>query len=435
MAPQEENLAIGDTVTVFDMPEDSGLNGFVGTLLKPVGRNRWSLKVEGDDKSKVVPTPNLKKVKVKGTVAAGSPSSGSTAAPGKYSIVGTWVDWEPQAMTWNSEVRCFEFKVVIGSDGSESFKILKNGDWDGCVYPNCKDATPHDDHELKGPDDGGLNEDWTIGVHANDKVTVGGRYKVKLHVSANGTPTRVDWENLSAKDTQAMTRVELPGSAQERQGSPVNRAPGDQGANGGRAPRPQTAEEIVEAERKARERLAERFAAAAEASPLAILDEDTNWVQEIADREKIDRMEKVEANKQRYRRSVEEATRKPGEATTSEVEQQMQMAVRQCMECGKMSAAFFGNGVCETCWTAWEKVQKKGENVDVIPNHLPAGLRIYLRMKNSQMNTADGEPRPVRSREPSRSLTPSRRKARGRRAAAKAAEENDEDWDPFAPAI
>uniref|UniRef100_A0A7S1WJR1 Uncharacterized protein n=1 Tax=Alexandrium catenella TaxID=2925 RepID=A0A7S1WJR1_ALECA len=464
MAPQDDSLSVGDTVVVSDMPEDTGLNGTMGVLLKPVGKGRWALKVDGDEKSKVVPTPNLQKVNVKGS---GPPAGGSSSAPAKYSIVGTWDDWEPQEMLWNSRFQHFEFAATIGTDGSESFKILQNGDWDGCVYPDRKDACPHDNHKIHGPDDGGLNEEWTIGVHPSDKATVGARIKIVLHVSKDGKPARVDWGHAQEAE-QARMPVEarkpaMPAEepkyadrAEEQRSRPRQKftdglfKPPEAQANinsGGGQERQQAQpaswdqlarqEDVEDVERKARERLMARFAAAAEADPLAIEDEQTSWADEVEDRQRIDRLQQVEMNKQRYRRSVEEATRKPGELSKDEAARQMQNATRFCVECGKMTAAFFGNGVCESCWKVWESLEKKGEPTDVIPSNLPAGLRIYLRMKKSQMkegpqregDAEEAEQEVVRERKIRSRRTVERPKKAAAQAQAAKDDDEDEYWD------
>mmetsp|Transcript_38837 Transcript_38837/g.116085 ORF Transcript_38837/g.116085 Transcript_38837/m.116085 type:complete len:402 (+) Transcript_38837:35-1240(+) len=387
MAPQDE-LAVGDTVEVSGMSEDAGMNGIVGILLKTVGRGRWALKVDGDEKSKVVPTANLRKLSIKG--------SGKT----KYSIVGTWNDWEPKEMDWNDDSQCYEYAAVIGSDESESFKVLKNGEWDACIYPDRKDANPFEDHRILGPDDGGLNEEWTIGSHPKDQVAKGKRYKIMFRI-ANGKPLSMDWE----PEAQPRQPKEPEKQAQPEKAIPTKpvvpvEEPKFELFGGQREPKQsqndllytkKTADVIVEEERQARVRLMERFAAAAEAEPLAIEYDSANWAEEVADRERIDRNTQVEINKQRYRRSNYIAARGEEGIKADEMAKQMQHVARQCVECGRMTAAFWGNGCCEPCWQAWEKIKEGGVNTDVIPKNLPAGLRIYLRMQKSQLNAAAKE--------------------------------------------
>lgn len=450
MAPPDESFYIGDMVMISDMPEDSGLNGVMGTLVKPVGKGRWSLKLEGEDKSKVVPTPNLRKVNMKGHVGL-NPAGGGDRAPDKYSIVGTWDDWEPQDMVWSPSSQCFEFTTTIGSDGSESFKILRNGDWDGCVYPDLKDASPYDDHKLLGPDDGGLNEEWTIGVHQNDKASSGMRFKVKLHVLANGAPTRVDWEQEreqaqkpveeprfeAAEVQRSRPRMSFAAEVEKKQmATEQNLFDGFGGGGGGQERQYQpksweqlkAQEDVEEVERKARERLMARFAAAAEAEPLAIEDEGgkETWAEEVADRQRIERLHQVEANKERYRRSIAEASRKPGVPTAEEVAARLQSTGHLPALSDKMSKTFNDT---------LEKIQK-GENI-VIPNQLPADLRIYLRMMKSQMNTGErqegGGQEPVTNGKTMRRAAAARKKAE-EEAEAKALalqkqEENDPYWD------
>mmetsp|Transcript_52517 Transcript_52517/g.163068 ORF Transcript_52517/g.163068 Transcript_52517/m.163068 type:complete len:424 (+) Transcript_52517:57-1328(+) len=394
MAPQDDSFSIGDTVMVMDMPEDSGLNGVTAMLLKPLGKGRWSIKVEGDEKSRVVATTHLKKFAMKGGA--------------KYLIVGTWDDWEPREMSWNEDLGGYEFMATIGADGSESFKILKNGDWDGCIYPSCKDANPWVSHKILGPDDGGMNEEWTIGAHVKDKVTVGAVYKITLLVDG-GTPLSVGWEKQQERQERQTKQAPPVESAEPAPRPPVPSRKEEEAAQlparfserlrqgqditwndvADHGARKMEQDDVEERERQARERLAARFAAAEKVEPLAIEYEADNWSAEIEARQNVNRQTQVEINRERYRKSVDFAIHGPRLAEVEKEREAMQTAVRPCVECGKMAAAFVGNGVCEPCWKAWQDVQKMIDNPpDVIPDNLPAGLRIMLRMKRSQLNTA-----------------------------------------------
>eukprot|EP00416_Gambierdiscus_australes_P033390 CAMPEP_0171109644 /NCGR_PEP_ID=MMETSP0766_2-20121228/70899_1 /TAXON_ID=439317 /ORGANISM="Gambierdiscus australes, Strain CAWD 149" /LENGTH=388 /DNA_ID=CAMNT_0011571411 /DNA_START=55 /DNA_END=1221 /DNA_ORIENTATION=+ len=388
MAPPEEGFSEGDQVTVLDMPE---LAGAVCTLLRPLGKRMWSVKVPSDDKSKAVPVDKLRKLNIKGQ----SHDDGPTP-PAKYSIVGTWDDWEPRAMAWNIYGSCFEACATIGTDGSESFKILKNGDWDGCVYPDRKDACPFDDHKVHGPDDGGLNEEWTIGYHANDKACVGSQYKIRMTVDPRGTPLKVTWEPAGAQQETKHAEAETLESPQEGGAAAAPEAAVNQVHL--RWGNPYTDDSLFTAvaarghimdqndwlqkNAAARERLAERLQRALEANPLAIEDENEhkNYLRDVAEADRINMLTQVQINLDRYSAS----NREPPKVD----EEDKKVPILMCGSCGRIRAVGPGNGICERCWTKFEQVKEKDPQDVVITDDMPAGLRLYYRMQKSQLNRA-----------------------------------------------
>lgn len=90
----------------------------------------------------------------------------------------------------------------MGSDAVGNFKFLIDGDWDQCIYPDCGSATPGDGHKIQGPDDGGLDTDWTITRHQEDHGNA--RYDVRLFVTPDGRPARVDWQPLDRDEEPSM---------------------------------------------------------------------------------------------------------------------------------------------------------------------------------------------------------------------------------------
>merc|ERR550532_1535609 len=100
------------------------------------------------------------------------------ASKDNYFIMGTWDDWEPRKMTWNGPSLC-EVDVVLRSE-AESFKLQKNQDWNQNVYPDKTNATIYEEYELMGPDNGGMDTEWTIGRDSRDRAQPGARYKVQL---------------------------------------------------------------------------------------------------------------------------------------------------------------------------------------------------------------------------------------------------------------
>jgi len=120
--------------------------------------------------------------------------------PRSYSIVGSWDDWEVHEMKWDPERWCYEHDVLLGRTGGESFKVLLEGDWERCVYPDRLDATPGDGHTVKGPDDGSSEEwtfgEWTLGRHEAGAQLAGERYKVRFFLLEDGSPKSMSWERL-----------------------------------------------------------------------------------------------------------------------------------------------------------------------------------------------------------------------------------------------
>mmetsp|Transcript_8171 Transcript_8171/g.14970 ORF Transcript_8171/g.14970 Transcript_8171/m.14970 type:complete len:578 (-) Transcript_8171:57-1790(-) len=129
-----------------------------------------------------------------------APEANPEAAAGpRYCIVGSWNDWRPLDMTWDTERQIFCSRAQIGAEGRESFQILVDGRWQQCIHPDCMDACPHVAFNLCGPDDRGHDLNWTIGRHPDDKSEPGAVYEVRLMVLAStGTPLVVDWEKLFA---------------------------------------------------------------------------------------------------------------------------------------------------------------------------------------------------------------------------------------------
>lgn len=175
-----DNLKLGDHVMLIGLADNSGLNGTKGTLMKVMGKDRWVVKVENAEKTKILTTKNLRKV--------GGPP------PVAYSIIATCDEWEPHQMVWNEAENCYEAIVKMGKSCEEDFKFLEDGEWSKCVYPNREKASPWDNHTVQGPNEDDADTEWTIGRHPNDRSFDGAIYTVRLFLSAEYKPLRVDWE-------------------------------------------------------------------------------------------------------------------------------------------------------------------------------------------------------------------------------------------------
>mmetsp|Transcript_13130 Transcript_13130/g.41968 ORF Transcript_13130/g.41968 Transcript_13130/m.41968 type:complete len:987 (-) Transcript_13130:26-2986(-) len=111
-------------------------------------------------------------------------------------ISGTWDNWGVHEMEYQPKEKCYEVSIRVGRNGWESFRILYDGDWKRAIYPDQKDANPHNPHKILGPDDDGSGTNWTIGLNQNDKSAEGVCYQIKLMVSDENAASKVDWVRL-----------------------------------------------------------------------------------------------------------------------------------------------------------------------------------------------------------------------------------------------
>lgn len=113
----------------------------------------------------------------------------------KLFVVGTWNDFQPVEMEWQGEV--FLFPIQIGSNGWESFQILKNGSWDQTVYPSIADATPYEEHTVCGPDSKGHDKNWMIGKYTDDKAKPGAEFAIIAAIDRRGKVAVVSWQIMA----------------------------------------------------------------------------------------------------------------------------------------------------------------------------------------------------------------------------------------------
>jgi len=159
-------FAVGNTVWLCETQE-------VGLLVNSLGASKWAVQVNGSKRSKVVGEQAMRTLTQ------------------SYSLLGSWDDWQAAPMTWEPQKQCFTKEVTIDADtGEGSFKILQEGNWDLCIYPDRHDANLSDGHSVRGPDSGDLNTEWTIQAHGAAAAT---SYRVRLFLSPQGSPAKVDW--------------------------------------------------------------------------------------------------------------------------------------------------------------------------------------------------------------------------------------------------
>mmetsp|Transcript_99522 Transcript_99522/g.276990 ORF Transcript_99522/g.276990 Transcript_99522/m.276990 type:complete len:431 (+) Transcript_99522:87-1379(+) len=415
MAPPENVLlTVGDTVQVI-WPENPDMHGIIGILKKEVSRDRWSLKVEGEDRTRLVKREHLDKF---------APQA-SARPDEKYCITGTWDEWESNEMEWNQEANCFEYTVTIGTSGVESFRILVDGDWDKCIYPDCSNATMHEPHTVKGPDDPANDHDWTIGAHKADEAAVGATYRVRLVIAENGQPQKVSWEMLGGGKSaarQSPKGLKAPAAAVAPAAKRVEATPGGMppawlprdatepelpkqlgGQNVSNWVTGLTGDDIVAIERAASERLAQRLEEAAQVNMLALRDEDDPGLPErlqiTLKREEEERSFQKVANLQRYKRSVEESTEQVEMMAKKEVEDG-----GPCAECGETTTHTVGGQYCcEACLQAWEELREDGWDGSLLCGGVPAGRRAQIVMLEAggRLNTMEARRQVMRDYAPS----------------------------------
>eukprot|EP00443_Scrippsiella_acuminata_P129757 CAMPEP_0115605596 /NCGR_PEP_ID=MMETSP0272-20121206/17545_1 /TAXON_ID=71861 /ORGANISM="Scrippsiella trochoidea, Strain CCMP3099" /LENGTH=1305 /DNA_ID=CAMNT_0003041195 /DNA_START=17 /DNA_END=3933 /DNA_ORIENTATION=+ len=96
----------------------------------------------------------------------------------------------------------FSHETRLGKTGIEYFQIILNGNWLAAVHPNTNEATQYDKGVIvEGPNDGGADKYWAIGVHDKDKEKLGPREWVTVHLELkNGMPHKVWWERYESLD-------------------------------------------------------------------------------------------------------------------------------------------------------------------------------------------------------------------------------------------
>mmetsp|Transcript_44104 Transcript_44104/g.127556 ORF Transcript_44104/g.127556 Transcript_44104/m.127556 type:complete len:490 (-) Transcript_44104:60-1529(-) len=380
----------------------------IGTLVRALGKGKWVVKVDGEDKSKVVPSETMRKYVMKAPVAhsdAVSPRQ-SAVAPKQYSIVGTWDDWEPHDMTWSAETMCFGFVLTIGSDGCEAVKFLQDANWDLCVHPGRPSAGPGD--APSAPEDGGLEAEWSVGGGPGEE---GACYQVRLFLHPDGLPKQVDWRRLTAETapvheaagsraaklaeaepeirrervepvaarTVEARRASSPEADRRRvmlDYEPITRRVGGEGRRQGdeqaeaedrKALQQLAAEETVVHEREARERLSKRFEAE---ESLAVPDGG------LARQQAEELQFKLARNRRRYQRSDDAASLiDPGYAQRPAYGAAAAAGRKgKCVECGRPTEEVwdFGGHCCQSCIEDFNSLTKEGWTGDVVIDGISA---------------------------------------------------------------
>lgn len=210
----------GDHIIIKGLTDASAsLNGKFGTLKKPVGKDKWAVIVDGEERSKVICTKYLEHTSVTDNMDL------------RISIVGTWDDWEAHDMKWNAAEKRFECSIELIHE-QESFKFLVDEDWDFLICPDKPNASPYIEHIILAPDDESSAEnaelEWTIGLHQEDKAQQGDTCEIYLYVDSDGTPQRVSWELYGDDSKQSFSppdRAPKPTSKEAEPDVPTSKKP------------------------------------------------------------------------------------------------------------------------------------------------------------------------------------------------------------------
>mmetsp|Transcript_30122 Transcript_30122/g.64113 ORF Transcript_30122/g.64113 Transcript_30122/m.64113 type:complete len:1173 (+) Transcript_30122:59-3577(+) len=119
-------------------------------------------------------------------------------------IAGSFNNWAPQEMNYDSASKTYTSAVRLGINGWESFQIVCDGDWNRVVHPDVKDGCPHEPMICCGPDDENHGKNFTIGKHAKDAGKEGMCWMVKLSLRGDGGPEKVEWTKLDAENKDAL---------------------------------------------------------------------------------------------------------------------------------------------------------------------------------------------------------------------------------------
>lgn len=184
------------TIT-FDFPSIKSLTGFI------VEQSYANAPKHMRDRRSVA-APKPKAEAVQDNMPAGAAVAVSRKGDAKVKkpcIAGTWDNWAMHDMQWDEGLAVFHATVQLGINGWESFQVLYEGDWKRCLYPEQKDACPHVQHNLLGPDDDGHGQNWTIGKHEQDFGGEGVCYQVRLFLGEGGVADKLEWTRLGNTDT------------------------------------------------------------------------------------------------------------------------------------------------------------------------------------------------------------------------------------------
>lgn len=190
-------FAAGIRVQITHLSDHPQMNGLTGTLIEQKWDGHWIVDVDdGSGKKRrlrrrwLIHCRNLK-----GTVVPEMHAFSANTRPKiEYFVVGTWDDWKPHRMLWDSGRHCLHATVKITGSGFESFQIWVDRDCTRCVHPDTADAGAYVPWDLCGPDSNGHGKHWTLGREHG----TGARFEVRLFLWEDESPRAVEWERAGA---------------------------------------------------------------------------------------------------------------------------------------------------------------------------------------------------------------------------------------------
>lgn len=131
--------------------------------------------------------------------------------PFRLFIAGSWNEYTPQAMRWESGL--FLHQVVMTESCTERFHLLKNGSEEGALYPDREDASPFEGFDILGPNNEGYGLNWQIGKFAEEKMKPRTGVVVVAALDDQGLLRTVDWQKgqlQPAAQSSAARRPQAP---------------------------------------------------------------------------------------------------------------------------------------------------------------------------------------------------------------------------------
>mmetsp|Transcript_36049 Transcript_36049/g.67052 ORF Transcript_36049/g.67052 Transcript_36049/m.67052 type:complete len:609 (-) Transcript_36049:168-1994(-) len=99
-------LSPGRRVEIRGLMKSPEMNGMKCTLIEEVDDEKWQVRLDGDLGDKIIKITNMKRYSDK-------PVTTEDHSTQDFSLAGTWCDWIPQDMVWDSEAKCHMLETEI----------------------------------------------------------------------------------------------------------------------------------------------------------------------------------------------------------------------------------------------------------------------------------------------------------------------------------
>jgi len=166
----------GRRVQIFGLERSPHMNNLKGTLIAEVEEGKWQVKMDGDHGDKLIKIQNLMTLTGKPLTDFAGGSDAGDQEPARpleqYCIAGSWDDWLPHDMDWESSQLCFLFEIDVRPHTETSFAI-------------CRGKAGERKWKTRG------QNNWVIA-----KERLRARYQIRLFINAGGSVKKVDWTKL-----------------------------------------------------------------------------------------------------------------------------------------------------------------------------------------------------------------------------------------------